>query len=265
MNSKLFNEDDIKILFPDNTNMKDTNFDVELEDDSQGEKPEQRRDKPEVTPLKPVMEQKTKLIYRIIKNIYFKFSVLFIALFFASYAITNWSAIAENIKYIWNVNIQNKVHYSKIVPPTPAPTLDPTTPAKLIIPKIGVDVPISWNVSDNMLQEKLLEGAVHSKGTAYPGQKGNIFITGHSSYYSWSTSPYKDIFALLDKLDIGDKIYIQYNNTSFAYEVTESKVVSPQNIEVMEQSNDYRLTLMTCVPIGTNLNRLIITSVQITN
>lgn len=134
----------------------------------------------------------------------------------------------------------------------------------LVIPKIGVDAPIQWNIPEDDIYSALEKGVVHYQGTAVPTEIGNVFIFGHSSYYLWAPGSYKQIFALLDKLEAGDKIYVNYQNKVYGYEVTGKKVVEPEDLSVLAQPQDQKiLTLMTCVPIGTNLRRLIIEAKQI--
>ena len=204
-------------------------------------------------------EKKSGFTWKIV----LKFAGLFAGLFVLTFFIINLNAISKNIGYFWQVQLQKKPYQQNIVAPTPLPTLDPTASAQLVIPKIAVNVPIIWNVSESEVNDKLLEGVVHSKDTALPGQKGNIFITGHSSYYSWVASPYKDVFSLLEKLAPDDQIYIQYQGKNFTYIVDNTKIVSPNELSVLDQTSGYNLTLMTCVPVGTNLNRLIVTAEQI--
>ncbi|KKQ90837.1 MAG: sortase family protein [Berkelbacteria bacterium GW2011_GWA1_39_10] len=189
------------------------------------------------------------------------FVFLFILIFLVSFSIINFSAISKKIQYFLKVDIARKT-FSVVPIPTSNP-FDPISKARLVIPKINVDAPIVWNIPADQILDKLLEGVVHSKGTALPGSEGNIFITGHSSYYSWVDSPYKATFALLDKLEIGDEIYVQYQNKIFTYKINNVQVVSPKDVGVMDFRPGYNLTLMTCVPIGTTLNRLIINSEQI--
>ncbi len=129
--------------------------------------------------------------------------------------------------------------------------------------KIGVDAPIIWNVPEDQVDAKLLEGVVHYGGTVLPGQIGNVFLIGHSSYYSWASSPYKDVFALLEKIEVGDEIYIQYAGANFKYVVTDTKTVSPNEISAVSGTNIYNLSLMTCVPVGTSLNRFIVNAKQV--
>ena len=44
----------------------------------------------------------------------------------------------------------------------------------------------------------------------------------------------------------------------FTYQVEESFVITPDQISVLGDSGDDRITLITCTPIGTNLKRLIV-------
>ena|GEM_PF-2269532 len=146
---------------------------------------------------------------------------------------------------------------------------------RIVIPRIGRNVPIT-DVSDetviyserladieDSLQEALQDGIVRYPGTAIPGQQGNVFLTGHSSYYLFAPGDYKDVLALLHKVELGDEIIVYYNQKKVVYKVNEIKEVWPNQVEILEQTNDYRLTLMTCTPIGTNLKRLVVTALQV--
>lgn len=212
-------------------------------------------------PAPPKTQEKVYAPEKFTWHVLVRFLGLFVCIFIVSYLVINAPAVYKKFNYTWDVSLLKKPYSKALATPTPNP-FNPTSEARIVIPKIGVDAPISWNVTDTDMKTKLLEGVAHSEGTALPGAIGNIFITGHSSYYSWVDSPYKDVFALLDKLDSGDKVYIKYSSDIFTYDVQSSKVVAPSDVSVMDQGNQKTLTLMTCVPIGTNLNRLVITAVQ---
>lgn len=151
-----------------------------------------------------------------------------------------------------------------------APTDD-----RLIIPKIGQSVPLvdmstehiegeNWNELEKQIQDSLKDGVVHYPGTAKPGQFGNFFITGHSSYYPWDPGKFKDVFALLGKLEVGDRYYVYYDQIKYSYEVTEKFEVQPDVVDVLAQPKNKKIsTLMTCTPVGTTLRRLIIRAEQI--
>ncbi len=130
----------------------------------------------------------------------------------------------------------------------------------IIIPKINVDAPIIYMESgeNKQILEDIKYGVGHYPNTAMPGQVGNVFMTGHSSYYWWSGGEYNQIFALLDKLKAGDLVYIYYDGGKYIYRVKESFVVNPSQVNVLENTNEPILTLMTCTPLGTNLRRLIV-------
>jgi len=59
-------------------------------------------------------------------------------------------------------------------------------------------------------------------------------------------------------MDIGDRVVVYYNQKKYTYAITDKKTVSPSNTEVLRQTDDKRITMMTCVPVGTDLNRLIV-------
>ena len=108
--------------------------------------------------------------------------------------------------------------------------------------------------------EELRGGVVRYPGTALPGEMGNVFVFGHSSNYPWVKSEYNDVFALLDTLENGDEITIYYNQKKFTYRVTDRAVVKPGDVKTLESRDHTKkeLSLMTCWPIGTTLERIII-------
>lgn len=135
----------------------------------------------------------------------------------------------------------------------------------IYIKSISVSAPIAWDVrNESLLVAKNLEnGVIHLNGTAHPGEIGNVFITGHSSNYLWAPGKYKSVFSLLNQLVVGDLVQIKYKNKDFLYKVSQARVVKPTDLSVMDATDDSVLTLMTCTPVGTSLNRLIITANQI--
>lgn len=133
---------------------------------------------------------------------------------------------------------------------------------RLVIPKINVDAPIVMVDSTNNkdILESLNNGVVHYDDTALPGRVGNMFITGHSSYYWWRGGNYNHVFALLEQVKSNDLIYVYYEGGEYVYRVNGVKVVSPKEVSVLQQTPTPTLSLMTCVPVGTNLRRLIVTA-----
>lgn len=139
---------------------------------------------------------------------------------------------------------------------------------RIIIPKLGknvplVDVPDYQGVSFDNLEDKFMneleKGIIRYPGTAKPGEEGNSFIFGHSSNYPWMKGDYNNVFALLDNLTFGDEIIVYYNQQKYVYVIREKKVVKPGNVSVMKREQGKKeLSLMTCWPVGTTLNRLLV-------
>lgn len=95
-----------------------------------------------------------------------------------------------------------------------------------------------------------------------PGKKGNAVVFGHSTLPQlFDSKNYLTIFSYLPSLAKGDKIFVNYDGIKYTYQVYEMFEVKPQNIEILEQTfDDAYLTLVTCVPPGTYLRRLVVKS-----
>ncbi|MEO7904925.1 MAG: sortase [Candidatus Saccharimonadales bacterium] len=140
---------------------------------------------------------------------------------------------------------------------------------KLIIPKINVDVPVDYNAKPDHDSQM----AAMSHGLAYfgipganskPGQIGNTVISGHSSNDIIDQGQYKFIFARLDVLKTGDTIYANYEGKRYVYVVTKKEVVKPSQVSKLVYKTDKPvMTLITCTPLGTAINRLLVTAEQI--
>ena len=194
-----------------------------------------------------------------------KFIIVTIVVFSAVYSVVNGPAVWNNVKWWWYVNYIDD-HSGKwwgIRFPDIGENAEPNN--TLFVPKIGVEAPIVYAESkkQSIINKLLLDGVVHYPDTALPGEIGNVFITGHSSYYWWSKGEYNTVFSILDKLVVGDDIYIHHNNKRYTYRVYDLDVVLPSDTSVLEQGDDSILTLMTCTPVGTNYRRLIVKAKQI--
>lgn len=122
------------------------------------------------------------------------------------------------------------------------------------IPKLKIEK-LKVLVDSNNLDKNL----AHLPGTALPGEKGNVFISGHSAIDFFKNI--KDApFAKLQELKAGDKIEVFVGGVKFIYEVLQLKTVKPEDISVVQPPDgDGRyITLMTCVPPGLNFKRLVV-------
>lgn len=132
------------------------------------------------------------------------------------------------------------------------------------IPRIRIAAPIVFTKStnENDIDADLLKGVVHYPGTADPGQNGNIFLTGHSSFYWWVPTEYRNVFTLEPQLNPGDEIVIYHKGIRFSYRVYGTLEVAPNETSVLRATSDPELTLSTCVPIGTSYHRKIVKAKQ---
>ncbi|KKR80409.1 MAG: Sortase family protein [Candidatus Daviesbacteria bacterium GW2011_GWA1_41_61] len=127
---------------------------------------------------------------------------------------------------------------------------------KISIPSIKLtDIKVA--VDSNNFEQNL----AHLPGSALPGEKGNVFITGHSSLPQlFRPGNFKAIFANLPKVKKGDQVIVEAGEQKFEYQVEGLKVVNPDETWVINppDTNGRYLSLMTCVPPGLYLKRLIV-------
>ena len=151
------------------------------------------------------------------------------------------------------------------IDPTVSGTVSPEP--RLLIPKLNVDVPINFGVSLNEVMSAMNHGVAHYRiagASAYPGEIGNFVITGHSAGDIYSSNQYKYIFSGLERLEDGDLIYVNYNSVRYTYRVIKKEIVDPSNVAALVIDTDKPLlTLVTCTPLGTSKNRLLVIAEQI--
>ncbi len=162
---------------------------------------------------------------------------------------------------------------SKDVSTTPI-IIDPNSSAvgpesKIIIPKINVEIPVIYDepsIQENAVQKALERGVLHYATTSNPGELGNGTIFGHSSNNILNKGDYKFAFVLLKRLEAGDTFILQKDGKRYVYRVFAKKVVKPQDVSVLAdaQGKPATMSLITCDPPGTSLNRLVVTGEQIT-
>jgi sortase A len=105
---------------------------------------------------------------------------------------------------------------------------------RIEIPAVGISAMILEG-----LDNKTLQHAVgHIPGTALPGQQGNIALAAHRDTF----------FRGLRDIGENDEITLTTPNGSTSYRVESTRVVKPEDIEVLDASNEAILTLVTCYP-----------------
>ena len=162
--------------------------------------------------------------------------------------------------------------------PIPEPTLpvsEPITrlpatspPTRLVIPKIGLDIPV-LPVGTKIIRQGGQPKAVwadvpNAAGfhhtSAYPGNPGNTVINGHRDILG-------AVFRQLDRLEVEDEIILYVGEAAYPYFVAETLVVPEtfataqqraENLRLIGYVPEERLTLVTCTPIGLATHRLLV-------
>lgn len=145
-------------------------------------------------------------------------------------------------------------------------TMDPVNKEfSLVIEKIGVNVPVKADVTvfdEKAYKEALKEGVAHAASSDYPSNNpGNVYLFAHASVNFWQLGRYATVFNLLRKLEIGDTVHVFYKGSDYIYSVVNKEVVKGWNTFPLERSViEPLLTLQTCDPPGTTLNRMVVTA-----
>jgi sortase A len=130
----------------------------------------------------------------------------------------------------------------------PVPTINEgDVLGRIEIPRIGISVAVLQGTTPRTLRL----GVGHIKGTALPGETGNIGVAGHRDTY----------FRALKDIRKDDEIQLQTATGIDRYEVDWIQITSPSNIGVLAPTTKSSLTLVTCYPfyyIGAAPERFIV-------
>ncbi|MEJ0020970.1 MAG: sortase [Candidatus Doudnabacteria bacterium] len=145
---------------------------------------------------------------------------------------------------------------------------DLSKPGTLSIPRLNLTVPLIWSKDPSEFETDLTKGVIHYPGTAFPGQQGTIYVSGHSSDYIWKHDAMQSIFAKINFLKPGDDIFIDVYGVdgkvhNFRYQVTGNHVYKPDDQTQFIDNSSNKLNLSTCWPIGTSTNRIVVSAVQV--
>ncbi|MGB7115642.1 MAG: sortase, partial [Anaerolineales bacterium] len=139
--------------------------------------------------------------------------------------------------------------------PVPTPTIvetmqeddglpDTSAVERIVIPALALDtivkyVPFSeftWLIA-GLRQEIAWMG-----DTSWPGLGGNTGLAGHVTLQDGSDGPFRH----LEELEAGDEIKLYTEKNEYTYRVSEKTVVKDTNFSVVEQTENSRITLITC-------------------
>jgi len=188
------------------------------------------------------------------------FLKFFLIVFVLTFAVLNGRFLYSNVRFALFGPGTNK-----IIIPAQNIGIQDQDQARLIIEKIGINVPIVFGTGTDQksIYDSLANGVVNYPGSAKPGDGGVSIILGHSSAYPWYKGSYGSVFALLGKLKTGDKFYVKYSSGQmFTYSVKKSFIFSPftndARLSEIEKNSKNSIVLVSCWPIGTNFRRIAI-------
>ena len=117
------------------------------------------------------------------------------------------------------------------------------------IAAINVDAPVvqgdDW--------EALKTGVGLNAGSGIPGKSGNVILSGHNDIFG-------QVFRDLDRLVPGDEIVLLTEKNAYTYIVTGTQIVQPSQVEVMRQTEDSTLTLISCYPYLVDTQRIVVSA-----
>jgi sortase A len=106
--------------------------------------------------------------------------------------------------------------------------------ARLDAPSVALSATVLEGSDDGTLAR----AAGHIEDTAFPGEPGNIGIAGHRD----------TIFRPLRRLRRGDPITLSTSDRVFHYRVSETTIVDPEDVYVLNPTDRPAVTLVTCYP-----------------
>jgi len=138
-------------------------------------------------------------------------------------------------------------------PPVPvrAPADNATEPLRAIgdisIARLGLDSTLYEGVTLGTLNN----GPGHWPGSAMPGQPGNVVVAGHRVSHGRQ-------FRYIDRLVEGDEVVFTIDGQRSVYVVTGHEIVSPNRVDIVNQTPTATATLFACEPPGSTRFRYVV-------
>ncbi len=110
-------------------------------------------------------------------------------------------------------------------------------PQIIVIPSVGINLPIGKAKIIDETWEVLNEAASYGETTALPGEKGNTVIFSHAI---------NSLFGQLPNVKKGDFVYLVNDSYTFTYQIREISSIYPEDIGILSSTNEKALILYTC-------------------
>lgn len=200
--------------------------------------------------------------------------IIFFFLFASGYIFVNWN----DVSWIFNYRVASELVYDFFYPYQNSRLLVraaefPFAPGErrttgsdyfsksnyLEIPSLDIWAPLVAGQSDDLkvLKQDLSEGTVFYPGSAFPGQKGQTVILGHSAPSGWPKIRYDWIFSEVGNMKNGEKIVIYFNGKKYSYKVQGQIIVNPgEELKISGEENNNIVVLVSCWPPGKDYKRI---------
>ncbi len=109
-----------------------------------------------------------------------------------------------------------------------------TVIAQLEMPSLQISTTVLEGTDDATLRR----GSGHIEDTPLPGEAGNVGIAGHRD----------TVFRPLKRVKPGDALDLKTAEGVYHYAVTNTMIVNPQDVYVLDPTSEPTLTLVTCYP-----------------
>lgn len=92
-----------------------------------------------------------------------------------------------------------------------------------------------------------------------PDSQKKMLLFGHSSGYSWDQSNYKTILREINRLSNGDRVYINYKEKGYVFEIYNSDIIpASKDHTLVQNASSYELALYTCWPPNSIAQRYVV-------
>jgi sortase A len=153
---------------------------------------------------------------------------------------------------------EQTVTFTKSIPRAAEPGASLATPYATIVPPHGpvgrLDIPrvhLSVMILEGDDDATLAKAVGHLPDTVMPWERGNSAVAGHRDTFF---RPLKDVRE-------GDEVRVTTAEGPLVYRITDKKITTPDDVQVLAPTTNQVLTLVTCYPfyyIGSAPKRMII-------
>jgi len=118
----------------------------------------------------------------------------------------------------------------------------------LIIDSVSLEYPVYFGDRE----KELVKGIGHYNGSRFPGEGGNIVLSGHRN----------TVFRDLEYVEVGDSVVFETTYGRYEYVISDIRITDGNDKTIVQPSDYEKLTLYTCYPftyIGRAPKRYVVT------